>query len=220
MKGVGIDWDVVQQGGGGRRVALPTYPFQRSRFWAEVPAEQSSARRRGEHPLLGELQPSPKPGATFVSELSQSSPAFLADHVILNNVLLPGTAYVELALAAARAHSGPGTYAITEFSIESPLAFVGDTAHVVHSSLEPESGGRFTVSIHSAAQNGAELGAWRRHAKGLVKKLGSDTLSEVVAPSAADAEQRCLEELGVVEYYGRLEKLGLRYGPAFSNTCN
>ena len=93
-------------------VALPTYPFQRKRYWLEPPTRRRRRRRVGqataEHPLLGAAIEDPDgEGLTLTGRLSLATHPWLADHAVAGTVLLPGTAFVELALRAGERGRAP-----------------------------------------------------------------------------------------------------------------
>src|SRR5262249_26559218 len=104
--GVQVDWLPAFEGTDARVVELPTYPFQRKRFWLSTTAEISgdvgaAGQLPAEHPLLGAVIESPEDdGLALSGRLSLQSHPWLADHAVAGTVLLPGTAFVELALRA------------------------------------------------------------------------------------------------------------------------
>ncbi|MFJ3221693.1 beta-ketoacyl synthase N-terminal-like domain-containing protein, partial [Kitasatospora sp. NPDC086801] len=103
--GVPVDWPAFHAGTGARRVALPTYAFQHRRFWTDAsaffPTAESAGLRNTDHPLLtGSLELAGTAGLVFTGRLSARSHGWLADHVVMGSVLVPGTALVELAVRA------------------------------------------------------------------------------------------------------------------------
>ncbi|MEV7907692.1 type I polyketide synthase, partial [Streptomyces anulatus] len=105
-RGGSVDWAAFFAGSGARRVELPTYAFQRRRFWLDVPAavpgEPSGlGQAAANHPLLSAVVPLPgSDGVVVTGRLSVETHPWLADHDVLGRVLLPGTAFVELAMRA------------------------------------------------------------------------------------------------------------------------
>ncbi|WP_308218527.1 polyketide synthase dehydratase domain-containing protein, partial [Streptomyces hygroscopicus] len=103
LRGAAVDWHAVFAGS--RVVPLPTYAFQRQRYWLEeaaAPTDVSSAGLDSAgHPLLGAaVVLSSGDEYVFTGRLSVASLPWLADHQVMDQVLLPGAACVELALRA------------------------------------------------------------------------------------------------------------------------
>ncbi|GAB3874922.1 hypothetical protein GCM10027610_144450 [Dactylosporangium cerinum] len=122
VNGVDVGWAAILPAGG--RVDLPTYAFQRRRYWPQpAPALRGDVTEAGlgvaGHPLLGAAVPvAGGDGILLTGRLSLQTHPWLADHRVLDRVLLPGTAFVELALHAGRQ---VGADQLDELTIEAPL---------------------------------------------------------------------------------------------------
>ncbi|MGW5767484.1 acyltransferase domain-containing protein, partial [Streptomyces tendae] len=124
-RGGSVDWPALLAGG--RRIDLPTYAFQHERYWLDAPLSVGDATalglRRAEHPLLGaavELAGSDR--MVFAGRLSAASQGWLVDHAVHGTVLVPGTALVELALAAG---DQMGCGRLEELTLQAPLVLHG-----------------------------------------------------------------------------------------------
>ncbi|MDO9003891.1 MAG: SDR family NAD(P)-dependent oxidoreductase [Aquabacterium sp.] len=104
--GISINWQDVYGQQPFNKVMLPTYPFQRQRYWLdEVYANKAHRQTIGDlHPLLGSHIPSPMV-EQYQQTIRQDAPAWLAGHVVNGGVLFPLSGFVEMALAAAGQHS-------------------------------------------------------------------------------------------------------------------
>ncbi len=210
--GVAVDWERFFAPARPRRVPLPTYPFQRERFWLEP-----TSRGRGDaaaigledggHPLLGATIELPGEGGwVLTGRLSPRSQPWLGDHGAHGATLLPGTAFVEMALAAARRAE---LAAVEELTIEAPLVFAEEGAVQVQVSVGAAAeGGSRPLEIHARAE-GSDAG-WIRHAAG---SLGADGGARTEFP--AEWPPAGAEPIPTEDFYERTAELGIDYGPAF-----
>jgi acyl transferase domain-containing protein/acyl carrier protein len=206
--GVPVDFAGVP-GAAGSPVELPTYPFQRRRYWLGRTAETSDVGGAGldttGHPLLGAAVELPDGTMLLTGRLSLAAQPWLADHRVLGTVLLPGTAVVELAQQAA-ARAGTGLQ-VDDLTLQAPL-IVSETADIrLQVRVEPDADGRREFTVHSRTE-GDE--SWTRHAIGV---LGPATA--VPAPMIGSWPPAGATPVEVDDLYPGLAGIGLDYGPAF-----
>ncbi|MFG2268323.1 SDR family NAD(P)-dependent oxidoreductase [Streptomyces chartreusis] len=196
----------------GRRIDLPTYPFQREHYWL-APGRPLDARGLGldpaGHPLLhASMQLAGRDGLVLTGRLAVADQPWLADHTVAGTVLVPATAFLEMALAAAGRF---GIDQIDELTLEAPLELPEQGAVRVQVAVgAPDASGSRPVEIHACPDNGPDAEQlWTRHASGTLggtPRTGPD-LSQW---PPADADEVLLDDA-----YDRLTALGYAYGPAF-----
>ncbi|MFF2191237.1 type I polyketide synthase, partial [Streptomyces sp. NPDC058155] len=198
---------------------LPTYPFQHQHYWL-LDTKQADTDphtlglRAADHGLLGaSVALADGEGHLFTGSLSLRSHPWLADHAVYDTPLLPGTAFVELALHVGQATSTPH---LEDLALEAPLTLpaVGGTHLQVHVEA-PDGDGRRALTIHSRPDDATPDRPWTRHATGTLAPQASAT------PNAADwAELAAWPPAGAIALpadtlYDLLADRGYRYGATF-----
>ncbi|WP_405633694.1 type I polyketide synthase [Streptomyces sp. NBC_00016] len=208
-RGVDVDWEKVFAGAGARRVDLPTYAFQRQRFWLNSNVPVADPAFALEHPLLDSVISVPDTGGVLCTgRLSLAAQPWLADHAVSGTVLLPGTALVELAV---RAGDEVRTGALRELVIEAPLVIPDGGAIRVQVSVGADTGsGVRPVAVYSRPDDTEADSPWVRHASG---QLGA----EVAVPAAGFGvwPPEGAVAVDVSDAYEKLTDRGYGYGPVF-----
>ncbi|MGN5637291.1 SDR family NAD(P)-dependent oxidoreductase, partial [Streptomyces sp. AC154] len=196
-------------------VDLPTYAFQHEHHWLTAPDAQGDVSSLGqspaEHPLVGSVvELAGSAGTVLTGRLSLRTHAWIADHAVAGSVLLPGTAFVELALRAA---DEAGCEQVGELTLLEPLVLPerGGVQLRVEAG-EPGADGRRTVSIHSRPDSEAKGMGWTCHATGVLEETAGDV---AVAPDLAVWPPAGAESVAVDGLYPGLAEQGYGYGPGF-----
>jgi acyl transferase domain-containing protein len=222
VRGVPVNWPAVL--GPGQRVDLPTYAFQHQGYWARPTSPAGNVRSAGlvdmGHPLLGAaVELADGQGLVFTGRLALGRQRWLADQTVAGTVLLPGTAFVELAIRAGQQAGCPW---MEELTMEAPLAL--PAREVVQLQVvvgRPDRGGRRPVELYSRPED-AGREPWTRHASGLLAPAGEpaaggndSTAAGTVASGLASWPPEGAEPVETGDLYDGLAASGYEYGPAF-----
>ena len=222
VHGVGVEWAKVVGSSASRQVVgLPTYAFQRQRYWLEAEKASGDASTMGQllanHPLLGAATPlADSDGFLLTGRLSATEPGWLGDHAVFGTVLVPGTGLLELCFAAARA---VGLTTVSQLMLAAPLVLPQEGAVRLQVQLDaPEAGedGRRGLSIYSRQEDAPEGASWTLHAQGVLS----------LAPEAVEEESGLEawppvggQAIDLTGHYATLQARGYGYGPSFQGLC-
>ncbi|WP_234319196.1 type I polyketide synthase [Streptomyces sp. NRRL F-2305] len=213
VHGVGVDWAPLFADVPDAHVTLPTYAFQRARYWlAPTPATgdmSAAGLLPSAHPLLGAGSPlADADGHLFTGRLSLDTHPWLADHAVHGGALFPATAFLELAV-----HAGDqtGCAEVDELTLESPLTLPERGAVTLQLTVQaPDATGGRAFAVHARPERAAPDEPWTRHASGRLGNGAQAPAEDLTAWPPAGAEPLDTDGL-----YERLADGGFAYGPVF-----
>ncbi|MGI5519989.1 SDR family NAD(P)-dependent oxidoreductase [Micromonospora sp. CA-259024] len=194
----------------GQIVPLPTYPFQRRRCWMDAPSRTAGPVRCGAHPLLGDrIDLAGTSAAWFTRTLTDRRPWFTDEHRLMDVPVLPATALVEWALAAAREAAGQAErteWVLTGIRFTEFLPLPAGEPATVQAGAEPHGAG---YRVRCFSRSGDD---WHEHAT-----VDSVTPADPTVGSHSDLSEITarLTERDVAELYERSRRAGVAYGPTF-----
>ncbi|AEW99623.1 type I polyketide synthase [Streptantibioticus cattleyicolor] len=192
-----VTWTSVFDGTGAHHVDLPTYAFQHRNYW--LPFASRTTADLG-HPMVTALAEVPSTGVSvFTARAVPAEQPWLAEHRVMDEAILPGTAMVELCVAVGERVGCP---VVDELVVQTPIRVPATMEMVVD---PPDADGRRGVALHT--RDGDE---WTTHATGVLSSGPVDPPVPMDAWPPAGAEPLALDDL-----YRDLAERGLDYGPAF-----
>ncbi|QLE41164.1 SDR family NAD(P)-dependent oxidoreductase [Nostoc sp. C052] len=211
--GYPVDWYKLYPQG--RFVRLPSYPWQRERYWNE--SEETMGIRIGTiphrlmlgqqvHPLLGSRLKSSQP--IWDTEIDKHRLSYLDDHRVQGTVVYPAAAYVEMALAAGKEIFKEGAYIVEEIEFQKALFLPKSGVSRLQLSLEPN---QTSFEINSNVKGSQS--EWVRHATGKLTRVENGFVSKQVVLD--EIKSRCPNEIFKSDLYRQFQEIKLEYGPCF-----
>jgi myxalamid-type polyketide synthase MxaB len=215
-QGIKINWrNFSQKIQNSQGVKLPTYPFQRQRYWWEQAKFWTKDTPQQQlHPLLG--NPLTLAGTTeirWMGKINGHTPEYLADHCLESKTVFPATAYLEMALAAGEyiysASSLNNSLQLKEFIIHQPL-ILGNKSTQLQTVLSPVADSAYQVQIFS---HELDSDAFMLHSE-VVISLQSEELTNNLDLAQLKSKLQ-LQKTEIADYYKSLNQQGLNYGASF-----
>ncbi len=225
IRGCEVDWSGFDRHQARRRVALPTYPFQRERFWAATPSRAtqtpSTLARRLRHPLLGRLILSPSRQIQFQSEFRVSALPIVNAHRIYGMAWVNLVVYLEMALAGAAEVLGSARYRLEKVNIPRGLVLPEDHASLVDMVLTPGENGECLFDIFSFsadrkrdAESSEPWSGWALHAHGMLIPVPmNSSQAPTYREPVEEIRARCSSSVSRQEFYQTLRQYGVELGP-------
>jgi myxalamid-type polyketide synthase MxaB len=223
VRGVSVDWQGFDRDYPRRRVVLPTYPFQRDRYWVETVESDrhqtpqflgNGAASKILNPLLGQrLHVAGSQDIRFESHISQHSPKFIEHHRIYEAVILPATAYLEMALSAGAAVFKSDNVLLENVVIQQALMLDEGDRKTIQIVLKPEETATYSFQIFSLSADDTEEATWALHASGNLRAGNPNLDAPLTDLSALQAQYS--KTILAEDYYRGLQNRGFDYGTNF-----
>ena len=213
LAGHNVNWTAVHADASWRRIPLPTYPFQRKRYWIEedkVDVEQARNVVERPHPLVGTRLSSNSKDVRYEARYGVQHTGYFSDHRVVGTMVLPTTAELEAATIVGRMHFGTPGVSFDDAMHHEAMSFTNGEDRIVRVMVSPLKSDRASFKLVSAGAEDSEV--WHTHMTGSLRR------SDVPCASAFSTKEvlaRCRETWPAAELYDSLDKLGLEYGPSF-----
>jgi acyl transferase domain-containing protein/acyl carrier protein len=194
----------------GRKLELPTYPFQRRRFWPKASAITFDGPAMSG--LLGSAKDLASGDSVYTSRLSVKSQPWLSDHVIYGTVVVPGATYAAMALAAV------GTPAhVKDVFFYEPIILPEKSSREVQLTLHPlDDGGGWKFQVHSRPY-GVRDAEWSLNSDGtVVSGVDDEPTPEQADPVDAAIER--MDRMRPQELFETFADMELSWGPNWSGS--
>ncbi|MGW2811980.1 acyltransferase domain-containing protein, partial [Streptomyces sp. NPDC001450] len=217
VHGADTDWRTLTGGDRATSVHLPTYAFQRRRYWPNLTGVTlgdlgSAGLGSAQHPLLGAaVRVAGSEEALFTGRLSLRTHPWLRDHAVTGTVLFPGTGFLELALCAA---GQLGYDRVEELTIAAPLIVPERTGRLVQVRVgAPDESDTRTLEVYSRAEDALDTDPWTLNASGSL--AAGPASADTSAPDLSAWPPPNAEAVPMEGFYDSFAEAGFAYGPVF-----
>ncbi|MBK9331724.1 MAG: SDR family NAD(P)-dependent oxidoreductase [Ignavibacteria bacterium] len=230
ISGAEPDWKGLWEGFGHGVVSLPNYSFQRERYWIGDGAGKTdlSVYRKNAETGSGSgtfegqrLTTASENEIIYNIRISVNSPVYLKDHIVFDNIILPGAAYIETALAAFRNFNPEGEADISDLSFHHALTLEGNKFKNIQIIFHKENKSVYKFKIFSSdiTDNNSEEVSWVMHASGNIctaKIKTKNTEFEAVRNSFEKDSDREEDMIPLINnFYENVKATGVEYCNAF-----
>jgi len=233
VAGARLDWRAMEGDQHYAKATLPTYPFQRQRYWPDLaPATKASTRswhRSDElsppiHPLLARRLRLPQSAESrFETWMTVDRLPFLSDHQVYGMPVFPAAGFLEMALAAGHellpgtveipphpplTKGGIGTIQVEDLDLLAPLRLDENSGAWIQLLAIPSPDETLAIHIFHCADEAAPV----KLVSGRLRRMGA-------LPSATPVDLESLRQqwtqAPVADFYAGFQQRNLDYGPSF-----
>jgi acyl transferase domain-containing protein/acyl carrier protein len=223
VSGNAVNWAALDDGDVRERLPLPTYPFQRQRYWFSEskdiiapPIQPSAQELLPFDPWLGHEVHSGSGEILFLQRYAATTPFLVQDHRLHDQIFLPAAAHVATAVTAADRLLGGGAYVLSELAFSEALQLRDDEQVLLQYGFVPGANDSYAWRALSRANNDTRSKeAWKAHANGHIAPAPSSAADDLSREALTAVIDRCGETLEREALYRRFADLGYSYGPTF-----
>lgn len=213
-RGARPSWSALQKGKPRRKVTLPTYPFQRERYWVAATAQDFFPPANDSHPLLGQrLQLPLSKEIRFAVSFSASTPPLLDEHRLFGVMVVAAATHLSMFLSAAEKVFGTASCLLDELFFLRPLIVPDEGEKKLQLRVMQEENAAASLQLISLAAGGDPYQSddWATHVTGRISRPGSTT----GAINLTELQGRCQDSLSGTDFYQQIWSNSEGVGPSF-----
>ncbi|WP_168538624.1 acyltransferase domain-containing protein, partial [Anabaena sp. UHCC 0253] len=218
IQGAEIDWLGFDADYQRQKIQLPTYPFQRQKYWVE-PNATNLVRKTNQQPLIGERLRLPfSPQIRFESQISINSPAHQEHHRIFGINIIAAASHIALTLLAVKQGLGTATCTIEELFFQKAAVIPEDKNRILQIVIEPENQNQRQfqiISLEPGKENQETDTAWVNHVTGLLRIEQEIEKTIISNQEVENIQKRCSQIVPGKQFYDELYTAGYTLGTAF-----
>lgn len=219
VNGTEINWKNLDKDFAHKKISLPSYPFQKTRYWIgdiiENEKKESSVFNEAvsADTLFGSrLLTASDKELIFNSSISGNDPYYLRDHVVFNEIVLPGAAYVEMAISALKDHTGNINISASDIKFHRATILKENEFKDLQTIISKTSKGKYSFEIFSADQNENKTVNWTLHCSG---NLNIEKASALKSSDINKLKSDFKNETAPAEFYDNVKVIGIDYRKDF-----
>lgn len=157
--GVNVSWELLYKNHKPKKCSLPTYPFERKSYWYKERGTQNALEYGRDHKLLSPMIDTNE--SVFEQQIYKKvltkNDFYMRDHNVKGNMVLPGVAYLEMALQSGVLSTNESVVSrLSNIEWKRAISLVGsEDVKTVYISLEAV-GHDVEVSIYSINENASK----------------------------------------------------------------
>ncbi|MER6957548.1 SDR family NAD(P)-dependent oxidoreductase [Streptomyces sp. NPDC000618] len=210
LHGISPDWTGYHADERPRRVALPTYPFERTRHWLEPAPARQTPVTPGPHPLLDELLVRTVDEVVFRTSFDLERHWVLSEHRMLSEAIVPGTTYLEMARAAGTEFLDEHVTVVSDVEFQVPLLVTAEQPRVVHTIVRSDGGDGAGFKVVSQDPTAPDGRRWTLHVRGRLSAAPRTPHRADLAALAARCELATVD-VGALQAEHRVMDFGSRW---------
>lgn len=207
VNGAPIDWQSFDREYSRRKVALPTYPFQRKRHWVKArraapQAGPSTAGREATHPLLGQRLRLPlSQEVRFESRLRADAAPYLDEHRLYGTPVAPAASHISMMLSAACEAWNWDSCTLEDLLFSQALALPEQSHTAVQLILTPDDAGENLCQLASQGAPDNEAASWLVHASARARRSEEAAATAFDPARMAEMQAQCSYTVSGEDYY-------------------